>query len=721
MSQPLRPSLARLTSLLTPAQQELLLRSTVLALTAVLAFVVRLFSVLRYEAVIHEFDPYFNYRATRVLVEKGLYEFWNWFDDTSWYPLGRDVGGTVYAGTMYSAALLFWVCRALGFPIDVRNACVFTSPLWASLTTLAMYNFTNEIAGGCDKTPGLLAAALVSIVPGYISRSVAGSFDNECVAIFALIQTFYLFLKAVNTGSLLWALACCLGYLYMVACWGGYIFIINLIPIYVIVMVSMGRYSHRLYVAYSVVYVLGTLLSMQIRFVGFQAVQSSEHMSAAAVFVLLQLYCLARWVQSLVPERTFREFLRLLVIGSAAALGLVALVATGTGYIVPWTGRFYTLLDPTYATKHIPIIASVSEHQPTAWASYFFDLHMLTVLAPLGLYYCFTALSDTVVFAVLYFACAVYFSGVMVRLMLVLAPAACAMGAIGATSLLRSFMTDVKGAMQESRMWNGHAAVSAAVSPSTSASLGSSIRSGRRLRVEIAAVTILGALLLTGSYVRHSTWATSEAYSSPSIVLLGHGPEGRIVIDDFREAYYWLGSNAAEDAKIASWWDYGYQIAGMGFRTTIVDNNTWNFSHIATVGALLNQPEERAYPIARMLDVDYVLVIFGGVLGYASDDINKFLWPVRIAGSVDPNIRESQYLTRRGEYRLDGEAAPAMRESLMYKLCYYRLRDINGGVDRVRGHKIPHLDFSLQHFEEAFSSERFIVRIYRVKPPRNRE
>jgi len=32
-----------------------------------------------------------------------------------------------------------------------------------------------------------------------------------------------------------------------------------------------------------------------------------------------------------------------------------------------------------------------------------------------------------------------------------------------------------------------------------------------------------------------------------------------------------------------SWWDYGYQIAGMGNRTTLVDNNTWNNSHIALV------------------------------------------------------------------------------------------------------------------------------------------
>jgi hypothetical protein len=33
--------------------------------------------------------------------------------------------------------------------------------------------------------------------------------------------------------------------------------------------------------------------------------------------------------------------------------------------------------------------------------------------------------------------------------------------------------------------------------------------------------------------------------------------------------------------------------------------------------------EEDAYPIMQSLDVDYVLAVFGGYIGYQSDDINK--------------------------------------------------------------------------------------------------
>ena len=75
----------------------------------------------------------------------------------------------------------------------------------------------------------------------------------------------------------------------------------------------------------------------------------------------------------------------------------------------------------------------------------------------------------------------------------------------------------------------------------------------------------------------------------------------------------------------------------MANRTTLVDNNTWNNSHIALVGKAMSSPEDKAYEIMRMLDVDYVLVIFGGMIGYSGDDINKFLWMVRIAQGEHPN------------------------------------------------------------------------------------
>lgn len=238
----------------------------------------------------------------------------------------------------------------------------------------------------------------------------------------------------------------------------------------------------------------------------------------------------------------------------------------------------------------------------------------------------------------------------------------------------------------------------------------------------------MGICLVT--FVFHSTWVTSEAYSSPSIVLSARsGDGGRIIFDDFREAYYWLRTNTPDDAKVMSWWDYGYQISAMANRTTIVDNNTWNNTHISRVGQAMASNESHAYEIMRELDVDYVLVIFGGVTGYSSDDINKFLWMVRIGGSTPEgkHIHENDYYTKNGEFRIDREGSPTMLNCLMYKLCYYRFGAVyteHGrptGYDRVRHAEIGNKNIEFDHLEEAYTTEHWIVRVYRVRKPYNRQ
>lgn len=208
------------------------IKVVILGLIFCLAFSSRIFSVIRYESIIHEFDPWFNFRTTKMLAKEGFYKFFNWFDSESWYPLGRVIGGTIYPGIMSTAATLYWICQKLLIPIDIRNVCVFLAPLFSGLTSLAAYFLASEVTG--KSHTGLFAAFFISVVPSYMSRSVAGSYDNEAVSIFALVFTFYLFLKSVNTGSIVWSVGCAFSYFYMVASWGGYSFIINIIPIYVV-------------------------------------------------------------------------------------------------------------------------------------------------------------------------------------------------------------------------------------------------------------------------------------------------------------------------------------------------------------------------------------------------------------------------------------------------------------------------------------------------------
>ena len=680
----------------TTANAAALLRTVALVLIAGAAVSSRLFAVVRYESIIHEFDPWFNFRATKVLTSDGYYRFWNWFDPTAWYPLGRAAGGTVFPGLMLTSGTLYNVLHFFNIPVNIRDICVMLAPIFSGLTAVVAYLFTREIK---DEAAGLLAAVFIGIAPGYTSRSVAGSYDNEAIAIFLLLFTFYLWIRAVKTGSVLYGIGTALAYFYMVAAWGGYVFITNMIPLHALVLVLMGRWSERLYVAYSSFYALGTLASMQVPFVGFQPVRTSEHMAALGVFGLLQLIALAELARRYVSSAQFRVLARAAVAGIALAAFAGLVVLTHAGYIAPWTGRFYSLWDTAYAKKHIPIIASVSEHQPTPWPAYFMDLHMLVWLFPAGVFLLFTQLRDEHVFVITYAVMGAYFSGVMVRLMLTLTPCVCVCAAVAASSVLDAY------AQREAP-------------PRKKKSSTERPPAAPALLPRIAVVGMMLVFLV--QFVLHSTYITSSAYSSPSVVLASTTTDGsQHIIDDFREAYYWLRQNTPEDARVMSWWDYGYQIAGLADRPTLVDNNTWNNTHIATVGKAMSSSEDKAYPILRQHDVDYVLVIFGSLIGFSGDDLNKFLWMVRIAQGVWPDeVDEASFFTAQGDYRVDDGAAPAMRESLMYKMSYYRFDDMfgnRGSVDRVRGSRGPSTSPTLDVLDEAFTSENWIVRIYKVK------
>lgn len=418
------------------------------------------------------------------------------------------------------------------------------------------------------------------------------------------------------------------------------------------------------------------------------------------------VYCFVNWVRGFISAKAFR---RLVIVGAVSVVGLVAgaLLLLQLMGKVQWTGRSLTLLDPTYASKYIPIIASVSEHQPTTWTSFFFDLHILVPFAPVGLYFLYQNVTDGGIFVILYGTVAWYFAGVMVRLMLTLAPIACILAAIGISSSLRKFMGHLKKSEK------------GAANDTQGVPMGMSV------------FVIFGALLLLLSYNYHATYVSSMAYSSPSIVIeAGRGRGGeRVLFDDYREAYYWLRQNTPASSKIMSWWDYGYQMSSMANRTVLVDNNTWNNTHIATVGRALASTEENAYPIMQSLDVDYVLVIFGGLTGYSSDDINKFLWPVRIGSGVYPDDmpKERDFYSSAGSFDVGPGGSPTLHNCLAYKLCYYRFGEMKtdyskpSGFDRARNAEIGVKNIKLTHLEEAFTSEHWIVRIFKVKKQPNVE
>ena len=185
-----------------------------------------------------------------------------------------------------------------------------------------------------------------------------------------------------------------------------------------------------------------------------------------------------------------------------------------------------------------------------------------------------TKLASTVV---LYAISAVYFAGVMVRLMLTLTPVVCMLAGVAFSGLLDLFLKEEDKDGDEKESSEIESEEERETSPGRALydkagklrrmkherpkgggdGLGANLRNG---------VVIL-ILVLLMMFTVHCTWITSNAYSSPSIVLSSYSNDGgRAILDDFREAYFWLAQNTPNDARVMSWWDYGYQIAGMANR-----------------------------------------------------------------------------------------------------------------------------------------------------------
>ncbi|CAD7975777.1 unnamed protein product [Amoebophrya sp. A25] len=146
--------------------------------------------------------------------------------------------------------------------------------------------------------------------------------------------------------------------------------------------------------------------------------------------------------------------------------------------------------------------------------------------------------------------------------------------------------------------------------------------------------------------------------SHPQIVSMNQ--DGTLK-DDYREAYYWIRENTKENDRILSWWDYGYQLAGISKRVTVADGNTWNHEHLAFLGLTLTSPVEESHIIMRHW-ADYVLV-------WSNEDLAKATHMARIANSV---YKGHCYDKMCWQFTWEdyGKPSPMMANSFMYQVTH---------------------------------------------------
>lgn len=710
------------------------IRISCLVLFLAFAVRIRLFAVEKYGPVIHEFDPWFNFRATEYMARNGYSKFVEWFDYESWYPIGRPVGTTTYPGMMITAAEIWHVLEFFDAGISLNDVCVFIPAGFAVIACLFLGLSMWEISGSVDAA--LAATGIFAIIPAHLMRSVAGGFDNESVAVSAICSTFYFWIRSLrNSGSWKWSFLTAFSYIYMVAAWGAYPFVLNMIGVHCGVLALIEFMNHRfdnnLHLSYSIFFVIGTIGALQFPIVGTLPLKSMEQIAPLALFFGLQFLFGLHWYRKHknMDEVEFKQF-QLRAFGFGAVAGLVILVLLPSGYFGPLGARIRGLFVPHTRTGN-PLVDSVAEHQATPNEAYWRYFHVVCLFAPAGVAQAFRSRTPAKWFLILYIFIAGYFSRKMIRLVLLLAPAMSMAAGWGliflvdwATSTLSAYFNESSASQPNATEKSGNVDATVINSPTRRSAVGtpgkkkekkvskaisqeqtiseaiedtlSRLGDPKKIRAGVAAglLAFMIFLLITANFISHS-FTMAQHLSEPQIILQGRDRAGNpVMIDDFREAYFWLRDKTPTDARVMAWWDYGYQINGIGNRTSIADGNTWNHEHIALLGKCLVSDEEKAYSMVRHL-ADYVLVWstrWGGMWG---DDLAKMPHMGRIASSVYFDVEPHGYMIDQ-----EGNPSELMKKSLLYILHSYRLDP-----------RVP----APKHFSEVFTSSNRMVRIYKVE------
>ncbi|MHA2503932.1 MAG: STT3 domain-containing protein, partial [Candidatus Kariarchaeaceae archaeon] len=443
-------------------------------------------------------------------------------------------------------------------------------------------------------------------------------------------------------------------------------------------------------------------------------------------------------LQDLSRKLSGEAFRRIIVVGFfflAIILGGLFLILVATGIVDNIGDKFISVLLPT-SRNDLPLIDSVSEHLPLAWGSLYANLSTLVFFIPLGVFFAIKKPTEKNIFILTFGLTTIYFSGSMVRLMLILAPSAAILTALAIDNLLLPFAYATHGRVKLTKITMELPSIG-----------------GQNAFGSYGVVFFLMIIMLSGGVA-----AAGTRFSTPEITPGGSPEES---LQDWLNAFEWMRKNTGYKSYLGenneglvngqppvmlSWWDYGYYITTEGETISLVDNATSNSTQIGAVGTMLMYNTTAALPLMYMYNVNHVLVVpAAGQLGLGSD-IGKSIWMIRISERYTPEfgIVEGDYF----DTNPGGGYVDKYFDSVLWQLMSYHAPDMGedpggtgrppfctgGGCSGSVQNLVP--DFrseavdSLEFFQEVYRSDGLIpsaaglypfIRIFEVQYPEDIE
>jgi dolichyl-diphosphooligosaccharide--protein glycosyltransferase len=625
-----------------------------LFLVVFIAILIRLSPIMINNYLIKAFDPWMQYYNAQYLSTHSIFEYFHWHDFKSWFPEGYQ-RANLRPGLTFTVVLIYQVINGIGIPVSLYDVAYYFPAFMGGASVFAAYLVGKE---ALDRKCGLIAAFFMAFNTGFMQRTVAGFFDNETIGVFATLMTIYFFLRTIRTGRVVDSVLGGFFLGYLALSWGGYYFLFYLLPIIVGILIITKKYNTNVLIAYAGI--LGTGLLIFSLYYGFNYSELFSSLDIGGIFIfsiILAIYHIIYSKRESIP-RFYQGLLNSLKWGLIPAVIIIAAIVWINPRILPFGfgGRLESILSPLLRDQ-MHLTASVAEHMPSAWSVFYYNTMIPLIVLPLGLFFLFRRSNAADILLIVFMLTIFYFTGSMVRIILLFAPAASLVGAYGLSSILKVF-----GSFYGEK------------------SPGVSRKRRRQIKRMVGKSEIAVVYFIIGfmcfAQVMHGSEIATGSLSTSQIA-----PGGSY--HDWEESLTWMKTNLPGSTVVVSWWDYGYWITVLGNMTTVNDNGTLNSTRIGLTGMGMMQTNEIfSAKIFRLLKADYVLVYFGYLFDPLGGDEGKWPWMLRIAndhytkykrwGLEEDNWARNSVFSEKSYYNETSQKAePLWFQSQLVKMMFW--------------------------------------------------
>jgi dolichyl-diphosphooligosaccharide--protein glycosyltransferase len=561
---------------------------------------------------LNEFDPFFNFRATEFIVENGLDKYFDWHDDLSWYPEGRDVSATSQVMLHITTALTY---QLFGGNSSLYDFTIIFPVVFGSLTAIVIFALVRVLAG---TTAGLFSSMLYAISAPLILRGTIGWFKSEPLGLFYGILGVYLFLSGIKSENKKIAIAKIIGsgiiLSFGLASWGGIQFFIIPIGGFILIL-PFVRKDHKFLLWAIPLFVISFLSSIMlferpgIHFVfglgGFSIIGPTIFLVACII------------IQKLSNEKS-KTRNGIILLAAVLIVGTSIIFVNAESDFLPLPSfRYLNSINP-FLTTIDPLVDSVAEHATTTINQSFYFQSIFMIFAGLGVWFILTKRlrtryleNDSMVFVLFLGLVGVYVSSAFVRLEVFASISLIVLSSVGLSILTKEIFQISNGTTSKQNF------------------------------LKFAFVGLIISFFIVPLVIpEQSNWISIS--NSPPIILNG-GTGYAVSTNDWKDSLEWIKLNTPKDSVIAAWWDYGYWISTMSERATLTDNATLDSKKIQKFAQILVSPPEEAWKDLQEMGADYVVVFVSGEkiqeLGGKSiyvlrggGDESKKQWFMRIAG-----------------------------------------------------------------------------------------